>query len=194
MLSGLFLRLPLYAEAAHSEARLAGVRCLGGLPQNAAVDIDAFPGPFELALGDVDESALTSFGTTPRVRKARILDASVLRIDAVAHVEGKNLRPTRLSFSPTEIAAGTHKSASTQDALTSMTGSLLRNLDADIGILFLSIGTPTAVQRALADTLATATVPLDRLLYNLLLTLGIRIGEADVRVTDVACRRPVLVQ
>jgi len=38
------------------------------------------------------------------------------------------------------------------------------------------------------------TKPLHELLFNLLTLLGIKIGEADVRVTDVRCQQSVLVQ
>ena len=86
------------------------------------------------------------------------------------------------------------KSVSTRDTLTSTTQSLLRNLDLDIKVLFLSLGSPKLVQIALADTLGAATPAIDTLLYNILLAVGVRVGEADVRVTGVNCLRPVLVQ
>jgi uncharacterized membrane protein len=35
---------------------------------------------------------------------------------------------------------------------------------------------------------------LDELLFNTLTLLGVKIGEADVRVTDVRCQQSVLVQ
>ena len=60
--------------------------------------------------------------------------------------------------------------------------------------LFLTLGTPKAITAALASTLTTVTAPIDELLYNLLLVVGVRIGEADIRVTGVRCQRPVLVQ
>lgn len=104
------------------------------------------------------------------------------------------MSPDTLEFLPSDIAAGKIKTVSTKDTLTSLTTSLLGNLELDIKILFITLGTPKAVQQALADTLATVTQPLDDVLYNTLLALGIRVGEADVRVTGVTCQRPVLVQ
>jgi uncharacterized membrane protein len=59
---------------------------------------------------------------------------------------------------------------------------------------FITIGTPTLVQAALAETLSVATAPIDSLLYNTLMLLGIKVGEADVRVTDLRCMNPALVQ
>ena len=86
------------------------------------------------------------------------------------------------------------KSVSTREVLTSTTKTLLENLDLDVELLFLTLGTPKAVTKALSATLGAVTPAVDELLYNLLLVVGVRVGEADVRVTGVECRRPVLVQ
>nr|WP_298098348.1 pilus assembly protein TadG-related protein [uncultured Shinella sp.] len=193
-LAGLRIKLPLYVEVAASEAKLADIRCLGGTAENANVSVDAVPGVAEIALGKVDPSVLSDFSNEARVQKARILDSGLVRIDAIAHVEAKNLGRTRLAFTPTEIASRAVKTVSTRDTLTSTTKTLLENLDLDIQILFLTLGTPKAVTSALAATLATVTAPIDELLYNLLLVAGVRVGEADIRVTGVRCQRPALVQ
>lgn len=42
--------------------------------------------------------------------------------------------------------------------------------------------------------LSAAAAPFDDLLYILLLLAGVRVGEADIRVTGVGCQQPVLVQ
>lgn len=193
-LAGLKIKLPLYVEVAASEAKLADIRCLGGTPTNANVSVDAVPGVAEIAVGKVDPSVLSDFSDEARVQKARIIDSALLRVDAIAHVEAKNLGRTRLSFSPTEIAAKTMKTVSTRDTLTSATKTLLENLDLDIQVLFLTLGTPKVVTAALASTLGAVTPAVDELLYNLLLALGVKVGEADIRVTGVRCQRPALVQ
>jgi uncharacterized membrane protein len=193
-LAGIRIKLPLYVEVAASEAKLADIRCLGGTTANANVTIDAVPGLAEIAIGAVDPSVLSNFSTEPRVKKARIVDSGLVNIDAIAHVEAQNLTKSRITFSPTEIAARTTKTASTRDALTSITKSLLENLDLDIQVLFLTIGTPKVLTAALASTLGAVTPAIDDLLYNLLLVVGVRIGEADIRVTGVRCQRPALVQ
>lgn len=193
-LAGLKIKLPLYVEVAASEAKLADIRCLGGTAVNANVSVDAVPGVAEIAVGKVDPDVLSDFSDEARVEKARIIDSAVLRVDAIAHVEAKNLSKTRLAFTPTEIAARTIKTVSTRDTLTSTTKTLLENLDVDIQILFLTLGTPKVITAALASTLGTVTPAIDELLYNLLLVAGVRIGEADIRVTGVRCQRPALVQ
>ena len=73
---------------------------------------------------------------------------------------------------------------------------VVKNLNLDIRLFFinLDLGGLAVIQSALANTLATVTAPVDQLLYNVLLVLGVKIGEADVRVTDVRCQQPALVQ
>ncbi|WP_026613932.1 pilus assembly protein TadG-related protein [Ensifer aridi] len=194
-LAGTRLRLPIYVELAHAEAKLSDIRCYGGTPENATVVVDAVPGVAEIALGDVGPTVLSSFSSDARVTPARLVDLAVLKIDAIAHVELKNLQASRLAFSPREVAARATKSVSTKDILGSATQTLLGNLDAKINVGgALSLGTPTLLQQALAQTLGAATKPIDELLYNLLLLVGVRVGEADIRVTGVKCQQPVLVQ
>ena len=194
-LAGLRIKLPLYVEVAAAEAKLTDIRCYGGSLGNANVAIDAVPGVAEIAIGKVDPSVLSDFSDDARVTKARIVDSALLSIDAIAHVEAKNLAKTRLTYTPAEIAAGTMKSVSTRDTLTSAVRSLFGNLDAEINIklLGLPIGIP-GIASALGSTLGAVTPAIDELLYNLLLLAGVRIGEADIRVTGVSCQRPALVQ
>jgi len=72
--------------------------------------------------------------------------------------------------------------------------SLIAGTDIQIQLLILTLGTNKAVMQAIADTLSSVTAPLDDVLYNTLLMLGIKIGEADVRFTDARCQQSVLVQ
>ncbi|WP_284777462.1 pilus assembly protein TadG-related protein [Agrobacterium sp. lyk4-40-TYG-31] len=191
-LLGLSVNVPLYVEVANAEAKLTDIRCSAN--GTAAVDVDVVPGIAEISLGNVDTTAFNNFGRDPRVTKAAIVDALVLKINGMAHVDAANMTKTKLTFQQSDITQATVKSVSTKDATTSLVKSLLKNLDVDINVLFLTIGSPTVVQAALAETLSVATVPIDALLYNTLMLLGIKIGEADVRVTDARCAHPALVQ
>jgi len=194
VLAGLRIKLPIYVEIAYAEGKLADIRCYGGSNTNASVSIDAVPGVAEIAIGTVNPTVLSNFSDEARVEKARLIDSLLLKVDGIAHVETKNMQPQRLTFSPSEVAASAVKSVSTKDILTSTTQTLLNNLDVDIQVLFLTLGSPKVVQAALAQTLGAVTPAIDTLLYNLLLAVGVRVGEADVRVTGVNCLQPVLVQ
>ena len=99
---------------------------------------------------------------------------------------------SRIPF-PTHI--NTLSAASFLANTANTVATLLGNTDIQVNILGLDIGLPKAViQGAVLDTLTGLTKPLDELLYNTLTLLGIKIGEADVRVTDVRCQQSVLVQ
>ncbi|TIN76527.1 MAG: hypothetical protein E5Y29_16390, partial [Mesorhizobium sp.] len=85
----------------------------------------------------------------------------------------------------TEIAAKTIKTTPTRDITQTLTTSLVDKLSLSVnalGILGLDItallGT---VKPAVTTLLKTVTAPVDTLLYNLLDTLGVHLGEADVR-------------
>lgn len=194
-LAGLRIKLPLYIEVAASEAKLADIRCLGGSAGNANVAIDAVAGVAEIALGKVDPTVLSHFSDEPRVTKARIVDSALLSVTALAPGEAMNLAKTRLTYTPTEIAAGTVKSVSTRDTLSSTIQTLLGKMELEINIKLLGLPiNASLLTSALATTLGVVTPAIDQLLYNLLLVVGVRIGEADIRVTGVACQRPALVQ
>lgn len=194
ILAGLKIHVPLYIEVASAEARLADIRCTGHGSADATVAVDVVPAVAEVALGDVNPNAFQNFSSTPRVTETRIVDSLLLKIWAKAHVTAGNLQPTRMSFSASEIAAHQLKTVSTRNTLTSLVTTLLKNLDLRIDLLGLPLATNANVQSALASALAPVTAPIDELLYNTLLLLGVRVGEADVRVSAVRCSNPVLVQ
>lgn len=126
--------------------------------------------------------------------KAAIVDSALLAVNGSALINATNMTKTKLTFTQLDIAQGKIKSVSTKDTVTTLVSSLLKNLDLDIRILFLNLGGLGVIQTALANTLSLVTAPVDTLLYNTLLVLGVKIGEADVRVTDVRCQQPALVQ
>lgn len=193
-IAGLKVNIPLYVEVAHAEARLADIRCTGG--GQGTVDVEVVPGVAEIALGNVDTSAFANFGKDPRVTKAAIVDSALLAINGSAMINATNMTKTKLTFTQSDITQAKIKSVSTKDTVTTLVSSLLKNLNLDIRLLFLNLdlGGLAGIQSALANTLAVVTAPVDQLLYNVLLVLGVKIGEADVRVTDVRCQQPALVQ
>lgn len=195
LLAGSRIHLPIYVEVAHAEARLSDIQCSPGSTTSGSVAVDAVPGVVELAIGNVDPAALSSFSSTPRVTRATLVDAAgLVRISGKAHVETKNLKAARLTFSASDIARRRVKSVSTRDLLGSSIATLLGNLDLEVKALSLSLGLEPLLRNSLVATLSRTAGSLDALLSNVLLLAGVRIGEADVRVTGISCDRPVLVQ
>jgi Predicted membrane protein len=193
-LLGTRIHLPLYVEVANAEAELSAIRCMGPSSTNAVVDLKVVPGVAEVAIGKVDANAFINFGTRPRVNPADLVTTPLLKISARAQVEVNDVEKRTLTFTGQEISYRTSKTVSTRTPLTSAVSTLLGRLDLNIDLLGLGIGLPASNYRAaLISTLSGVTEPLDGLVYNLLLVLGVRIGEADVGVTGVRCTTPVLV-
>lgn len=191
-LLGLAVNIPLYVEVATGEAKLSEVRCSAN--GTGSVDVEVVPGIAELSLGQVDMAAFNNFGKDPRVTRTAIVDSLVLKVSGLSHVDSANLTKTKLTFRQSEIDQALSKTISTKDASTSLIKTLLKNADIDINLLFISLGSNATVQAALSETLSAATTPIDTLLYNTLLVLGVELGAADVRVTDLRCMHPALVQ
>src|SRR5690606_3641321 len=104
-----------------------------------------------------------------RVTQTAVVDSALLKILGKAQITASNMSKTKLTFTQTDITQAVVKNVSTKDTATSLVQSLLKNLDLDIKVLFLTLGTPTLITSALADTLSLVTKPLDNVLYNTLL-------------------------
>ncbi|WP_295808444.1 pilus assembly protein TadG-related protein [uncultured Nitratireductor sp.] len=196
------LRVPLYVEVAHAEARLADIQCSPTAPNGGSVVVDAVPGLLEIALGEVDDSVLSTFSDEARVTPAKMIDVGGLlsvSVEGMAHVETQNMQASRLRFSSSDIQQSRVRNVSTRDLLGSTTDSLLDDLQLEVKVLGGSLlgGTllnNTLVKGTVRTLLSSLSEPIDELLYNVLMLAGVKIGEADVRVTGVNCERPVLVQ
>ncbi|MBW3096911.1 TadG family pilus assembly protein [Pseudohoeflea coraliihabitans] len=190
---GTSLHVPIYVEAAQAKAQLAAIRC-AGVGDNAHVDLSVTPGLAEIAIGSIDRSKLDDFTAPLVVSKAEIVTTPVARINAIADVEIANTHSTKVSFSPADIRDRRIKTVSTSTIASSLTGSLLSSLDLEADVLGISVMTPQALLALVGGKLDSAAAPLDVVLYNTLLTLGVRVGAADVSVTGVHCGAPTLVQ
>jgi uncharacterized membrane protein len=194
VLSGVGIHLPIYLELAYAEATLAKISCPTGRVESAKVTIDAKPGVAELWIGDIDAAKFGNFGTSPVKGVAKLVDVAAIKVKGDAHVAATNTVPKALVFDYEDIENLTVKSVSTSNLVETAVSSLLDDLDLQVNVAGISLGLPALVKGAVASTLAPVAAPLDAVVYNLLLALGIKIGEADVRVHGVSCQRAVLVQ
>ncbi|WP_428686398.1 hypothetical protein [Roseibium sp.] len=124
----------------------------------------------------------------------KIIDATLIRVSGSSHLNIGNITATELPFSYQDITNGTIKTASTRQFGESIASSLIEDLRFKISVGGLSLLSPDAISRELAGILGTVATPLDGVLYNLLSALGVRVGEADIRVHGVRCQQSVLVQ
>lgn len=199
LLGGDIVTLPIYVEVAYAEGKLAEISCSTGRIESVRVKVDTTPGVAEVRIADVNSAAMKDFSRKPTASPAKLVDVSILglglvAISAQARAAIENPSPTRLEFTYQDIRNRTIKTASTKNLTSSLTRSLLGGLQLEASLLGLKIGVPSGVAGALGTTLGAVTAPVDSLLVNVLGLLGVRVGEADVRVEGATCGRSVLVQ
>lgn len=185
-LGGLAVRLPLYIDIASAKARLASIACSGAGSSGSAI-VATTPSLADVWIGEVADAALGDFRAVPAVAKANIVDARLLSVRARAHVNVGNVSETPLEFTPEDVEQGTIKRTGTRDLTRSLLTTLVANTDLEVRVLGLGIGLPGAVQQTVAQALAAVAAPLDALVHELLSTLGVHLGEADVRVNSITC-------
>ena len=198
-LLGARIRIPLYLEVAYAEARLKSVSCPTGRPESSQVKIDARPGIANLYLAEVDPSKIVDFANPAPRSPAKLIKLAVIGVTGQAQAEIAAIDYKRLSFSADDIARRRIKQVSSDTITTSLVRSLLSSLQLDIkvelGLLGLPLITlPSNVKTLLGQTIGAVTPDLDLVLNAVLKTLGLSLGQADIRVHGVVCGRAVLVQ
>lgn len=195
LLAGATIQVPIFIDIAYAEGRLSNITC-GLTPANHSVTIATQPGILNAWIGDVTN--FTAVNDTPTVNSAVLVNAlGVARITGSAHVNVGNMSPQNLVFNATEIANRTPKTAVTHDYTQSLVSSLVGNLSLNVTLLGLPdlLGLVTNQLKALVRTLLLPVTPaLDSLVFTVLTTLGIQLGEADVTVHGVRCNNAVVVQ
>lgn len=193
-LLGSRIRLPVYLELASAEARLDRVSCPAGGPDSLRVTVAARPGIADIRIADPDTGALRDFSRVPALAPAKLVTAPLVKVTGAAHASISGRNWTALTFSRAEIESRAVKRVSTTGMAGSLTASLLSTLRLELEIVGLGLGIPSGLTGTVAGVLAAATPAVDSVLDSVLATLGVRLGEADVRVHGASCGRPVLVQ
>ena len=198
-LLGARIRIPLYLELAYAEARLKSVSCPTGRPESVQVKIDARPGIANLYLAEVDPSKIVDFANPAPRSPAKLVQLAVVSVTGQAQAEIAAIAYKGLTFSADDIARRKIKQVSTDTIVTSLTQSLFSSLQLDVklelgllGIPLLSL--PSNATALLGQTIGAAAPALDLVLGELLKTLGLSLGQADIRVHGAVCGRAVLVQ
>ncbi|WP_173931444.1 pilus assembly protein TadG-related protein [Chelativorans sp. Marseille-P2723] len=186
------ITLPIYLEVGYAEAKLRDLVCEAGQVSNVVVD--ARPGVFEAWVGEINEQQLRNFKARPVPQPARLVDLVAVRISGTARVMSGNMQAESLNFDRKEIERGQVETVDSHHHLQPLVQSLLSELSLDIDLLGLGLGLGRgSVTSLLGEILSEVTEPLDSLVYGLLTALGVRVGEADIRVNGSYCGRSVLV-
>lgn len=193
ILQGALVRLPLWLDLAHAEAVVNGATCPDSVNPRGTAEIAVLPGVATLAVGQVTNAQLRDFGAALPLAPTRILDAALLRVGAAGQVSIAQSSPITLSFSSNDIAQSQLKTARTTTMVASLTQSLLNSLTLEISVLGLGLQPLNVLTQALKTLIAPLVSPLDAVINTLLASLGLGLGEADIRVYGVQCKTPVLV-
>jgi len=185
------VRVPVLLELASGRARLEEINCGWG-GGNRAVTLGVSPGIGSLMLGEVDRSRLNNFRSELRPSPAQMVRVGVARVEGEARIDVGGQQWSNVRFNDRDIERGAVKSVATRDAVRATVSSLLgqTKLTVRAGGLGLSTG---ALTSAVQGVLTAAAGPLDSLVNGLSDLLGVRLGEADVRVNGVRCGGAALV-
>ncbi len=193
------LNLPLAIDIASAEGELKSISCPAG-PTSANVAIAAKPGIAGIYLGEI--SSFQDLNRKPTVSRTKIANAKLYLlgvpidlIDLEAKAEVKlGEKTTSLSFIYSDIQNKKIKTAYSSNLVSSLSSSLLKNMEIDLNLLGI-IKLPLGDVVGLVGVLLTPVAPLiDNLVFGVLDLLGVKLGEADVQVTGVLCQRAVLTQ
>ena len=184
------IKLPIYIELASAEAKLSAIDCAGS-PRS--VTIDAKPNLGQMAIATVDTSRINDFTTPLTQTPARIITAPLLSVDARANVDlGTAESWQSLRFDQPDIDAGTAKSVSSGALTGSIAATLLSKVQLTVNVIGLPLPLGPLTQ-TIGQTLNGLAPALDTLLDATTGTIGVRFGEADVRVTGLRCGMAQLV-
>ncbi len=193
-LSGLAqVRLPILIELAASEAKLNDIDC-----DPDGVELGVRPGLASAKIGEIDEGRLADFKQTLTPAPATLLSVlGLVRLTGKADVEIADRGFRSVRFSAADIADQKIKTVTSTSLASGLITTLIQRLDVTVHVLGLGLGLGGIVQ-ALGVLLTPLGPVLDAAINPLLDMLGLRLGQADVRVHGLSCpdadrSRPVLV-
>lgn len=187
------VKLPILIEAASSEARLSRINCVGA----PSVTVAVRPGVARARIGAIDETKLKNFKASLTSSPATIVSVlNLVTVKAHADVEIADQNWTDVSFNRSDISEQKVKTARSRAFVNGLIISLLQRLEIDVGRGLLG-GLIGDLLAPLTQLLTPLGPVLDGVVQPLLDLLGLKLGEADVRVHGVQCptqgRTPVLV-
>ncbi|MGQ0456122.1 MAG: TadG family pilus assembly protein [Hyphomicrobium sp.] len=190
VLLGAKVRLPIAVDLAYAEARLAKIAC--SQDGSGAVDVAAQPGVAELWIGELSSQAMADFSQRPTATAAKIVDTALIKVTGLAHIAVGSTSETTLTFLQSDIDAGELKRVNSTNMAQSVVASLLGDLKLNVKVGGLGLALPSAVTAAVKAVLEPVAAPIDAVIDSLLQTLGVSVGEADVKVHGVRCGTSIL--
>lgn len=190
-LSGLVkINLPILVELAAGEGRLNAIDCASATSRGVTLDARTDIG--SAAIGTIDETQLGNFSTALTPSEATLLQMLLLlEVKGKSRVSLGAAEPWQtVRFSQDEIARGARKTVRSSTPVAGVATSLLTNAELRLTPLPLPL---SPILRSVGGALTTVAPTLDSLLMLATGTLGVGLGEADLRVTGMRCGTAALV-
>ena len=180
------VRLPVYAELAEAQAKLASISCQS--QSKATVTLNALPSVGSVAIKDVNTGTFSNFSSPVSAGPAIIAQAPLINVVGQSEIDLGGVNWQQVTFSPEDIAAGTIKTVSTGDLVQGVVSSLVSKMALTAQPLNLS-----SLTSAVGALLTPVAPTLDGLLDQVTELLGVHVGQADLQVDGVRCGKPSLV-
>jgi uncharacterized membrane protein len=191
-ISGLVdVRVPVFVELAAAEARVSSVACPTATTRS--IGIEARTNPGLAAIGTVDTSMLGNFTQPVVTQRVNVIDT--LLLDVASHTTANlgAVEPWQpVTFNQDQITGGTVQTVRSSTIVGGVAASLLSRPNLTVYVA----GIPVPLSPLLVPVgavLSAAATPIDQLLTMVTGTLGVGIGEADLRATGIRCGMAVLV-
>lgn len=189
LLSAAQVKLPVLVEAASGEAKLKDMACATG-----EASLNVRPGLGKLAIGEIDTDDLNDFKTPLTPTTATLAKAPLFSVTGKSSTSLGGEAWQTVRFSQAEVRNGAVKTVSTNDLVQATVSTLLSNLTLKANILGLGLGLgESALTSAVSALLTPLAAPLDDVLNSLTALVGVRLGQADVRMNGLRCRDAALV-
>lgn len=182
-LSGLTqVKLPVVVELAASEAKLGALGCT---PHQVTLDVR--PGLARAWIGEIDTATFNDFKRAMKPKAVTLLSvAGLVRVKGYADVEIADTNWTSVKFDAADIRNRSTRTVKTTQIAQGAISSLLGRLQVDVEALGLGLGLG-GLTSSLMGLLSPLGPTLDAVLNPVLDLVGLKLGEADVKVNGLNC-------
>ena len=191
-LSGLIsVKVPLFLELAAGEGRVTDIACPTWATRSVGLEARTSPG--SLSLGQIDPSLLSNFSQPVTPVTAHLIDLPLVDVYGSSRIDLGGAEPwQQLRFDAAAIENGTVQTVRSSSVVGGAATSLMARSTVTVSLLGLPLPLSPLIG-AVGGVLTLAAPALDGLLGLVTGTLGVGIGEADLRVTGIRCGMAVLV-
>jgi uncharacterized membrane protein len=194
LLNAAAVTLPLYIDVASAQATLSNVTCGANPATDTNVTLAVTPAVVNAWIAR-PSTAWQTLSLPPDMQPAALVSAPLLGLSVTGRAQAQmtNISAQNVNFSWSDIAGGAVKTVKTRDFTQSLVSGLVDNLVLNVSLGPLSLLNAALVSNAVKATLQPLTPALDDLVNDVLASLGVSLGEADVVVNGVRCDGAALV-